>query len=113
MFTARKELNDLREENRKLKEQLAEAREDTLRSAIINNAALPKCKSAACAGCKHVVVRYTTRGGWYVLGCGKDNPCKDYEQTDITPEKAEAIREALHIQWQYNKPGNIWRKYYE
>lgn len=68
MFTARKELNDLREENRKLKEELAEAREDTLRSAIINNAALPQCKSAACAGCKHDVVRYTTWGGWYVLG---------------------------------------------
>ena len=72
------------------------------RSAIIDKAALPKCKSIACSGCKHVVVRYTTWGGWYVLGCGKDNPCKDYEPTDITPEKAEAIREALNIQWQYN-----------
>nr|DAL97687.1 MAG TPA: hypothetical protein [Caudoviricetes sp.] len=106
MFIARRELNDLREENRKLKLQLAEAqeadREYNRRSAIIDKAALPKCKSIACSGCKHIVVLYTTWGGWYVLGCGKYNPCKDYEPTDITPEKAEAIREALNIQWQYN-----------
>lgn len=106
MFIARRELNDLREENRKLKLQLAEAqeaeREYNRRSAIIDKAALPKCKSIACSGCKHVVVRYTTWGGWYVLGCGKDNPCKDYEPTAITPEKAESIREALNIQRQYN-----------
>ena len=102
MFATRKELDDLREENRKLKEQLAEEQEKTRRSAVIDNAALPRCKSIACSGCKHVVVRYTTWGGWYVLGCGKNNPCEDYEPTDITPEKAEAIREALNIQWQYN-----------
>ena len=46
--------------------------------------------------------RKISKATWYVLGCGKDNPCKDYEPTDITPEKAEAIREALNIQWQYN-----------
>lgn len=106
MFATRKALNALREENLSLKRQLAEAQEaaqeDKLRSTVIDRAALPKCKSIACSGCKHVVVRYTTWGGWYVLGCGKDNPCKDYEPTDITPEKAEAIREALNIQWQYN-----------
>ena len=102
MFVTRKELDDLREENRKLKEQLSQEQEKTRRSAVIDKTALPQCKSVACSGCKHVVVRYTTWGGWYVLGCGKDNPCKDYEPTDITPEKAEAIKEALHIQWQYN-----------
>lgn len=102
MFVTRKKLDDLREENRKLKEQLSQEQEKTRRSAVIDKAALPQCKSVACSGCKHVVVRYTTWGGWYVLGCGKDNPCKDYEPTDITPEKAEAIREALNIQRQYN-----------
>lgn len=102
MFITRKELEDLQEENRKLKEQLSEEQERTRRSAVIDNAAIPQCKSIACSGCKYVVARYTNWGGWYILGCGKDNPCKDYEPTDITPEKAEAIREALHIQWQYN-----------
>lgn len=53
MFIARRELNNLREENRKLKLQLAEAqeaeREYNRRSAIIDKAALPKCKSIACS----------------------------------------------------------------
>nr|DAK88421.1 MAG TPA: Micro-tubular organizer [Caudoviricetes sp.] len=100
MLFARKELERLREENRDLKEQLSLEQEKTRRAALISDAALPQCPSLACSGCKHVVVRYTTWGGWYVIGCGKDNPCKDYEPTDITPEKAEAIREALNIQWQ-------------
>jgi hypothetical protein len=100
MLFARKEIERLREENRKLKEQLSLEQEKTRRAALISDAALPQCLSLACSGCKHVVVRYTTWGGWYVIGCGKDNPCKDYEPTDITPEKAEAIREALNIQWQ-------------
>lgn len=100
MFFARKEIERLREENRDLREQLSQEQEKSRRSAVIDDADLPKCRSAACAGCKYVIARYTTWGGWYILGCGKDNLCKDYEPTDMTPEKAESIREALHIQWQ-------------
>lgn len=48
-------------------------------------------ESVACSWCKHVVVRYTTWGGWFVLGCGEYNPCKDYEPTRIASENAEAI----------------------
>lgn len=100
MFIARRELNDLREENRKLKEQLAAEQEKTRRSAVIDKAALPQCKSLACAGCKYVVGRYTIRNGYYILGCGKDNPCKEYEPSELTVEKVESIREALLQQWQ-------------
>lgn len=100
MFFAKREIERLREENRDLKAQLSQEQEKIRRSAVIDKAALPQCKSIACAGCKHVVARYTTWGGWYILGCGKNNPCEEYEPTDVTPEKAEAIREALNIQWQ-------------
>lgn len=100
MFVTRKELDDLREENRRLRGQLAEEQEKTRRSAVIDKAALPPCKSLACAGCKYVVGRYTYRHGYYILGCGKDNPCKDYEPSELTAEKFESIREALLQQWQ-------------
>lgn len=84
MFVTRKELE---EENRKLREQLAAEQEKTRRSAVIDKAALPQCKSLACAGCKYVVGRYTIRNGYYILGCGKDNPCKEYEPSELTAEK--------------------------
>lgn len=84
MFVTRKELE---EENRKLREQLAAEQEKTRRSAVIDKAALPQCKSLACAGCKYVVGRYTIRNGYYILGCGKDNPCKEYEPNYIVFSK--------------------------
>ena len=83
MFVTRKELE---EENRKLREQLAAEQEKTRRSAVIDKAALPQCKSLACAGCKYVVGRYTLRNGYYILGCGKDIPCKEYEPSALTAE---------------------------
>lgn len=83
-----------------LKNNLRQSKEKTRRSAIIDKAALPQCKSLACAGCKYVVGRYTIRNGYYILGCGKDNPCKEYEPSELTAEKVESIREALLQQWQ-------------
>ena len=40
------------------------------------------------------MVRYTTWGGWYVLGCGKDNPCNCLLYTSellFAPERSGGI----------------------
>lgn len=86
---------------RKLKAQLYEAqcelareRAKTKISAVVEGAALPKCKSAACASCKHIVVQKIDGAGTFVLGCGKNNPCPDFERNNI-PATNSAMMEHL------------------
>lgn len=86
---------------RKLKAQLYEAQCDLAReranakvSAFIEVCALPKCKSAACASCKHIVVQKIEGVGTFVLGCGKDNPCPDFARDDI-PAAHDALAKHL------------------
>lgn len=100
MLFARKELERLREENRKLKEQLSLEQEKTRRSAFIETANLPKCKSLSCVGCEHIVVQITPRGGYFVVGCGKNNPCRDYIKSNAPEAQKQAIRQVLQSQWQ-------------
>lgn len=85
---------------KQLERELANEREKVRRNTIIDNSALPKCKSMACWGCKHVVTyrspssRVTT-----VLGCGKNQQCEDYEpiEQDLC-EVREAIERELQRQ---------------
>lgn len=56
-------------------------------SAVIEEKALPKCESMACAGCQKAVFyrdawNYTEK----LIGCGKDIFCKDYLPVNVTPE---------------------------
>lgn len=66
-----------------LERELAIEREKVRRNTIIDTVALPKCKSMACWGCKHIVV-YSSPNSQVttVLGCGKNQPCEDYEPTE-------------------------------
>ncbi len=100
MLFAKRELKRLREENRDLKAQLSQEQEKTRRSAFIETANLPKCKSLACVGCEHIVVQITPRGGCFVVGCGKNNLCEDYIKADIPEVQKQAIRQELQSQWQ-------------
>lgn len=100
MLFARKELERLRTENRDLKERLSQEQGKTRRSAFIETANLPKCKSLACVGCEHIVVQITPHGGYFVVGCGKNNPCKDYIKSNVSEAQTQAIRQVLQSQWQ-------------
>lgn len=100
MLFARKELERLRTENRDLKERLSQEQEKTRRSAFIETANLPKCKSLACVGCEHIVVQVTPYGGYFVVGCGKNNPCGDYAKSNAPEAQKQAIRQVLQSQWQ-------------
>lgn len=77
MFISRKELK------RRLEQaecDLAAEREITRRSAFIESAALPQCKSFACIDCEHIVYASAPYGNCYVVGCGKSNACADYRK---------------------------------
>lgn len=100
MHRARKTRKQLESEISELREELSREKEKTRRSAFIDDAKLPKCKSLACADCKHVVVRRTCNGGLFVLGCGKHNPCGEYEKDLYKCYTAPAIQSALQSQWQ-------------
>lgn len=67
-----------------LEEQLEGARR---RAARIEKPDLPKCKSLACYNCKHIVyLESRETGAIYLLGCGKDFECKDFEHKGGPPE---------------------------
>lgn len=91
MFISRKELKKQLWEARSC---LAQEKENTRVSAFIEKSALPKCKSYACISCKHIVVQRLEGVGTFVLGCGKDNPCKEYERAD-NPAPRSAMLEHL------------------
>lgn len=94
MFKTRKQLKD---EIRRLETELYEERSKTRVSAFIESAGLPQCKSLACADCIHVVYRRSIRGNYYIIGCGKNNPCDDYEKD---PAASLAANQAMQQpQW--------------
>lgn len=95
MFNTRKQLKD---EIRRLEIELFEERSKTRVSAFIESAGLPQCKSLACADCSHVVYRRSIRGDYYIIGCGKNNPCDDYEKDPAS--SLVANRAMQQAQWQ-------------
>lgn len=96
MFKTRKQLKD---EIRRLNIELSEERRKTRVSAFIKSSGLPQCKSLACADCIHVVYRRSIRGDYYIIGCGKDNPCSGYEK-DPTVSWSVANQVVRQPQWQ-------------
>lgn len=53
------------------------------RSALVEAADLPKCESVACYNCKYCTWLYHPgNGASYLLGCGKNISCKDFQPTD-------------------------------
>ena len=96
MFKTRKQLKD---EIRRLNIELSEERRKTRVSAFIESSGLPQCKSLACADCIHVVYRRSIRGDYYIVGCGKNNPCSDYEK-DLTVSWSVANQAMKQPQWQ-------------
>lgn len=97
MFKTKKVL-ELEAEISKLRSELSAEQEKTRRSAFIETAALPKCKSLACADCKYVVVQRSPYGGSFILDCGKNNPCDDYKKDELSAREAAAIQSALQSQ---------------
>lgn len=88
-----------------LEAQLKELRHHTLRSALVEKADLPKCKSPACYSCKHIVyVLNPTGGGLYLIGCGKALACSGFQAKEKTAEQAEAVKHTLYSMAKYYFP---------
>lgn len=94
MFIRRSELTALKAELAETKKQLREEKSKTRHSALIEKAGLPPCKSLACADCEHIVWHFTPRGNYYVVGCGKDNPCSDYKKS-VFPTSPVTVKSAI------------------
>lgn len=86
----------LKQRIRDLESELKEARHHILRSALVDAADLPQCKSKACYNCKYITFMYhPTNGAMYLLGCGKELACEDFEFTDANKPDWEARKEWL------------------
>lgn len=73
-------------EEKDLKRQLAHHKK---RIALMDATDLPKCKSVACYNCKHCAWLYNPGStAIYLLGCGKDLKCKDFEFTGLNKPPA-------------------------
>lgn len=96
MFKTRKQL---KAEIKKLESELYEERSKTRLSEFIESAGLPQCKSIACADCTHAVYKRDIRGYYHIIGCGKNNPCDDYEK-DPTVSWSVANQVMRQPQWQ-------------
>lgn len=101
-MVSNKKYNKLLQENADLKAQLALANHNNRRSALIEKADLPPCKSLACYTCKHIAYIPGVKSGVYLLGCGKDLDCPEHEQQDeskVCPaELLEELQDYLQTQ---------------
>ncbi len=84
-------------EEKDLKRQLAHHKK---RIALMDATDLPKCKSVACYNCKHCAWLYNPGStAIYLLGCGKDLKCKDFEFTGLNkPPAWERESEMLRME---------------
>ncbi len=65
-----------------LKWQIHKQNHHIVRSALVERANLPPCKSVACYNCKFCTFLYhPTNGALYLLGCGKDIRCDNFVYT--------------------------------
>lgn len=79
----------MRQSKRFLKQRISELEQElekqmyhNRRSALVEKANLPKCKSVACAGCDHIVYQNVHGLGYILLGCGKDLVCPDFKERE-------------------------------
>ena len=69
-----------------LKREIAHHRQ---RTALVEAADLPKCKSVACYNCRYCAWLYNPgTGSIYLLGCGKDLKCADFDFTELNKPPA-------------------------
>lgn len=102
MFQTRKLL---KERIKELEKQLRFEQHHTRLTALIEKANLPKCKSPACYSCKHIAyVLHPGNGGLYLIGCGKDLNCPDFQPRQETAERAETLKETLYSMAKYYFP---------
>lgn len=71
---------------KQLKQRIAQLEKEVAhhqkRTALVEAADLPKCESVACYNCKYCTWLYHPgNGASYLLGCGKDIACKDFQPT--------------------------------
>lgn len=77
MFKTRKQL---KQQIERLEKEVAHHK---LRTALVDTAGLPKCKSVACYNCKYCTFLYNPgSAALYLLGCGKNISCELFEATD-------------------------------
>lgn len=88
---------ELQAEINRLSKELAEERMKSRDSAIIEAAALPKCKGLYCFHCIYAVYRFDRYGnGTTLLGCGKDAGCEHFTPA-YSQEKIEACSSAQEV----------------
>lgn len=86
-----------------LEKELRNEKFHSKRSALVDKANLPKCKSLACAGCRHIIYQHVPGLGTILLGCGKDLACPDFEEPviprpDISQEYQLLLEQGLQSQ---------------
>ena len=80
MFVTKRKL---KEENSALRRKIHELEHHERRSALVEKANLPKCKSVACYNCEHCTFLYNpSNGALYLLGCGLGLSCNEFVYTD-------------------------------
>lgn len=91
-----KRVKELEAENEKLRKEVSHHK---MRSALVEKAGLPKCKSTACYNCKYVSFMYNPgNGAMVLLGCGRDlasGGCQGYEHTDENKGPVEEMKYRL------------------
>lgn len=91
---------ELQAEINRLSKELSEERMKSRDSAIIDAAALPKCKGLYCFHCIYAVYRFDRYGnGTTLLGCGKDAGCEHFTPA-YSKKKIEACvsaKEAFQV----------------
>lgn len=88
-----------------LKDKLKREEHHNRRSALVEKADLPKCKSPACYSCKHIAyILHPGNGALYLIGCGKDLNCPDFQEREESAESVETLRETLYSMVKYYFP---------
>lgn len=82
-----------------LQRQLRELRHHTLRSALVDAADLPPCKSLACWNCQYITfITNPENGAIFLLGCGRGLHCGGFESSKEQKPT-----------WQKRKQWLLWR----
>lgn len=87
---------------KQLKQRIAQLEKEVAhhkkRSALVETADLPKCESVACYNCKYCTWLYHPgNGASYLLGCGKDIACRDFQPTDSNKPPLEVREDVMEF----------------
>lgn len=87
---------------KQLKQRIAQLEKEVAhhkkRTALVETADLPKCESVACYNCKYCIWLYHPgNGASYLLGCGKEIACKDFQATDSNKPPLEVREDVMEF----------------